>query len=69
MTFDLRLPIGILFSLFGGILIVVGLSASTGIYASSLGINVNIIWGGVLLAFGCTMLFFALRARKPLNRK
>ena len=61
MNFDLRLPIGLMFSLFGAILTVYGMISGPEIYERSLGINVNLWWGGGLLAFGLLMLFFALR--------
>lgn len=61
MNFDLRLPIGLMFSLFGAILTVYGLICSPEIYRRSLGINVNLWWGAALLVFGLLMLFFALR--------
>ena len=61
MNFDLRLPIGIMFSLFGAILTIYGLISSPEIYPRSLGINVNLWWGVSLLVFGLLMLFFALR--------
>jgi multisubunit Na+/H+ antiporter MnhG subunit len=61
MNFDLRLPIGLMFSLFGAILAVFGLVSDPRIYERSLGINVNLWWGGGLLVFGLLMLFFALR--------
>jgi putative Mn2+ efflux pump MntP len=61
MNFDLRLPIGLMFSLFGAILTVYGLISGPEIYQRSLGINVNLWWGGGLLVFGLLMLFFALR--------
>ncbi len=65
MNFDLRLPIGILFTLFGLILTGYGMiTRGSEIYAKSLGHNINIAWGIVLLVFGSIMLFFALRARK-----
>lgn len=63
MNFDLRIPIGLLFSLFGAILTLYGLFAPRTIYRVSLGLNVNLYWGLVLLAFGLVMLVFALRAR------
>ncbi len=64
MNFDLRLPIGILFSLFGIILVGFGVFTRGGeIYAKSLGHNINISWGIVLLVFGTVMLALALRAR------
>lgn len=63
MRFDLRLPIGFLFSLFGAILVIYGFITPADSYKQSLGINVNLYWGVVLCAFGGVMLGFALRAR------
>ena len=59
MAFDLRLPIGILFSLFGILLLAYGLTVP----APTLGINMNAWWGIVLLVFGGVMLTLALRLR------
>ncbi len=65
MNFDLRLPIGILFTLFGLILTGFGLvTQGSEIYQKSLGNNINISWGIVLLVFGGLMLLLALRGRK-----
>jgi hypothetical protein len=66
MSFDLRLPIGVMFTLFGAILTVFGLMTSgSDIYTThSLGININLRWGLVLLVFGVLMLFLALRGGK-----
>jgi len=64
MNLDLRLPIGLMFTLFGVMLAGYGLVSDRAIYARSLGINVNLWWGLVLLAFGAMMLTFALRAGK-----
>jgi hypothetical protein len=63
MDLDVRLPIGLMFSLFGVLLAVFGLASDPQIYQRSLGINVNLGWGLVLLVFGVTMLVFALRRR------
>ena len=64
MNFDLRLPIGILFTLFGLILVGFGLfTQGSEIYAKSLGQNINIEWGAVLLVFGGFMLFLAKRGK------
>jgi len=66
MQLDLRLPIGILFSLFGVILIGTGLLTPAATYTQSLGINVNLWWGLVMLAFGVVMFAFAMHGRtKP----
>jgi hypothetical protein len=64
MNFDLRLPIGIMFSIFGAILTVFGAISDKAIYERSLGININLYWGIVLLVFGGSMLFLALRGGK-----
>jgi len=66
MNFDLRLPIGIMFTLYGALLAIYGLAtAGKEMYAEhSLGININLVWGGVLLAFGLFVLMLALRGRK-----
>jgi hypothetical protein len=68
MNLDLRLPIGVLFSLFGVILVAYGLFTPAEVYRQSLGINVNLWWGLVLLAFGGVMLTFALRARSGVKK-
>jgi hypothetical protein len=67
MKLDLRLPIGLMFTILGTLLTVFGLVSDDAIYARSLGINVNLWWGLVLCAFGVTMLGFAVRAagRRP----
>lgn len=63
MNFDLRLPIGLMFTLFGGMLTLFGIFSNPEIYSRSLNINVNLWWGGFLLLFGLFMLFLALRKR------
>ena len=63
MNLDLRLPIGLMFSIIGVLLTVFGLISDRAIYARSLGINVNLWWGLVLLAFGLLMLGLMARAR------
>jgi hypothetical protein len=59
MTFDLRLPIGLLFAVFGVILAVDGLVA----HSLVLDINVNLWWGVVMIVFGAAMLGLAARAK------
>ncbi len=58
MGLDVRLPIGVLFSFLGVALASYGLWSDRDIYRVSLGINVNLVWGVVLLVFGLTMLGF-----------
>ena len=59
---DVRIPIGGMFTIFGIVLIVYGLASDPAIYQRSLGINVNLWWGLVLLVFGVVMLLLAYRA-------
>jgi protein-S-isoprenylcysteine O-methyltransferase Ste14 len=63
MGLDLRWPIGLMFSLIGALLVVYGLmtNSSQEIYARSLGLNINLYWGILLLVFGGAMLTMAWR--------
>jgi hypothetical protein len=68
MGLDIRWPIGLMFTLIGALLSVYGLmtGSNTALYQSSLGININLIWGAVLLIFGIGMLVGAIKgANKP----
>jgi membrane-bound ClpP family serine protease len=60
---DIRLPIGGLFGTIGVILLLLGLCTlgNEEMYARSLGVNVNLWWGLVMLAFGLIMLYFSRR--------
>ena len=64
MGLDIRIPIGLLFSALAIVLIVFGLLSDPAIYAHSLGINVNIVWGSVMLLFGAGMLAAGWRSRR-----
>jgi hypothetical protein len=61
MGLDIRLPIGLLFSVIGLLLAVFGAFSDKGIYVRSLGFNVNLAWGGMLLVFGIIMVIFGNR--------
>ncbi|MBK8006121.1 MAG: hypothetical protein IPK12_19980 [Gemmatimonadetes bacterium] len=63
MQLDLRLPMGLMFSAFGALLTIFGLVSDEALYQRSLGINVNLWWGLVLLAFGLAMLALARKGR------
>jgi len=62
MSLDVRFPIGGMFSIVGALLVIYGVVSDPAVYAKSLGINVNLWWGLVLLVFGAVMLGFAYRA-------
>ena len=64
MRLDVRFPIGGMFSILGALLTLYGITSDQAIYARSLGINVNLWWGLVLLAFGLVMLRLAVRAAR-----
>ncbi len=65
MNFDLRFPIGLMFSFYGVVLVGYGLvTKGSEIYKRSLDININLTWGLVLLIFGAAMLWLA-RKREP----
>ena len=56
MRFDLTVPIGWLFSIYGTLLALYGVLGDSTQYARSLGINVNVWWGLALLTFGVAVL-------------
>jgi hypothetical protein len=62
MGLDIRLPIGLMFTLFGLLLVVYGFFGDKSIYQRSLGLNINLGWGVVLLIFGVVMLVLGRRA-------
>ena len=64
MTLDLRLPIGLLFGLMGALLAAYGIASEPADYQASLGVNVNLWWGLVMIAFGCVMLGSAWLAKR-----
>jgi hypothetical protein len=61
MGLDIRWPIGLMFTLIGVLLAGFGLVKSA--ESVSLGININLIWGIVLLVFGVFMLVGAIKGR------
>ncbi len=60
---DLRLPIGLLFSLLGVLVAGYGLLADPAIYQASLGINIDAWAGLAMFVFGGVMLLLARRGR------
>jgi uncharacterized protein YhhL (DUF1145 family) len=63
---DIRIPIGLMFSILGVLITVFGFitMSNTEMYQKSLNINVNIIMGILMLVFGTIMLFFAIKKKK-----
>jgi putative Mn2+ efflux pump MntP len=65
MGLDIRYPIGLMFGIIGLVMVLYGfLTGGDAMYQRSLGMNVNVWWGAVLLLFGGLMLFFAQKEKK-----
>lgn len=68
MGLDIRLPIGSMFTLIGLMLTGYGLFGNRSGYAAhSLGYNVNLWWGIVLLLFGLVFVWFGRRGTSAMR--
>lgn len=64
MGLDIRIPLGLIFLIIGGIMTVFGfITRGTGIYAKSLDVNLNLIWGSIMLVFGLVMFVVGRRQK------
>ena len=63
---DIRIPIGLMFSILGILITVFGIFtfSNAEMYQKSLGINVNIIMGILMLVFGLFMLILSGKKKK-----
>ena len=63
---DIRIPIGLMFSILGVLITGFGIFtfSNAEMYERSLGINVNIIMGILMLVFGLIMLFLSRKKKK-----
>ena len=68
MLIDLRIPMGMMFTMAGAILTAFGLATrdNSGLYAKSLGVNVNLWCGVLVLLFGIVILFLGRRRQARL---
>jgi multisubunit Na+/H+ antiporter MnhG subunit len=65
MNLDLRVPMGMLFTIVGAIMSIYGLlTRGSVIYERSAGMDINLSWGTVMLVFGVTMFLLGRRADK-----
>jgi len=67
MNLDIRLPMGMLFTILGLLLTGYGIMSDPVIYQKSLGYNLNLTWGLAILAFGVVMLFFGRRGTSSIR--
>ena len=68
LVFDLRIPLGYLFVTLGLLLIIAGFSTTSQSTAPNLSLNVNVIWGGVMIGFGILSLILAKREARRRKR-
>jgi hypothetical protein len=61
LTLDVRIPIGLLFTVLGVLLGAYGAITLGQPGTAPTGIPINLVWGGVLLAFGLWMLAMGRR--------
>lgn len=65
MGLDIRIPLGLIFLITGGIMTLYGLITrhSAEVYEKSMGINLNLTWGGLMFVFGLVMFFVGRRQK------
>ena len=64
-SLDLRLPIGGLFTALGVIIGAYGVATrNSAMYEQSMSININLLWGIVMLVVGGLMLLFGIRSTR-----
>ena len=65
MPFDVRLPIGLLFLAIGVLVAGYGLIGDPATFsAHAAGLNIDLVWGSVMAAFGAIMLVLTVLARR-----
>ena len=63
LMLDIRVPVAVMFGAMGALLTGYGVFGDQSIYGRSLGININLVWGSVLLVFAACLLILSARAR------
>jgi hypothetical protein len=64
MGLDIRIPLGLIFLITGGIISFYGLfTRHSAIYDKTMGININLIWGALMFAFGLVMFLIGRRQK------
>ena len=65
MGLDIRIPLGLIFLLIGGLMSLYGLFTrnAADIYEKSMGINLNLTWGAIMFVFGLIMFFVGRRQK------
>ena len=65
MGLDIRIPLGLIFLITGGIMALFGLitRGNQALYERSMGINLNLTWGLFMFIFGAIMYFVGKRQK------
>jgi hypothetical protein len=65
MGLDIRVPLGLIFLIIGGLMAVFGFftHGDATLYSRSLGVDLNLTWGGIMFVFGAIM-FYVGRKQK-----
>ena len=70
MGLDIRIPLGLIFLVTGGMMALYGLfTQGSAIYEKSLDINVNLIWGCLMFVFGLVMYIMGRRPRRLVTNR
>ncbi len=64
MGLDIRIPLGLIFLITGGMMSVFGLlTRHSDIYEKSMGVNLNLTWGAIMFVFGLVMFLVGRRQK------
>jgi multisubunit Na+/H+ antiporter MnhG subunit len=64
MGLDIRIPLGLIFLITGGLMSVWGfITRHSDIYAKSMGVNLNLTWGLIMFVFGLVMFLVGRRQK------
>lgn len=64
MGLDIRVPLGLIFLIIGGIMSVFGIfTRGAALYDRSMGLDLNLGWGVVMFLFGAVMFFVGRRQK------
>jgi hypothetical protein len=65
MGLDIRIPLGLIFLIIGGLMSIYGFFTRhvTAVYEKSMGINLNLTWGLIMFAFGLVMFLVGRRQK------
>lgn len=65
MGLDIRIPLGLIFLIIGAVMATYGLATRGSIiYLISMGVNLNVLWGSIMIVFGSAVLIAERRDRR-----